>query len=75
LAYVGITRAQKHLTITFAKNRNRFGERIVCEPSRFLEELPAEHIEWADQETTSPEKMQETAKSYISNLQNMLDDL
>ena len=75
LAYVGITRAQKFLTITFAKNRTRFGERIVCEPSRFLEELPAEHIEWADRETTSPEQMQETAQSYISNLQDMLDDL
>jgi len=75
LAYVGITRAQKFLTITFAKNRTRFGERIVCEPSRFLEELPAEHIEWADRETTTPEQMQETAQSYISNLQDMLDDL
>lgn len=75
LAYVGITRAQKHLTITFAKNRSRFGERISCEPSRFLEELPAEHIEWADKNQASPEKMQETAQSYINNLQDMLDDL
>ncbi len=75
LAYVGITRAQKHLTITFAKNRSRFGERISCEPSRFLEELPAEHIEWADKHQASPEKMQETAQSYINNLQDMLDDL
>ena len=75
LAYVGITRAQRHLTITFAKNRTRFGEKIVCEPSRFLEELPAEHIEWADKENRSPEQMQETAQSYINNLQDMLDDL
>jgi len=74
LAYVGITRAQKHLCITFAKMRNKYGEKISCEPSRFLEELPEEHIEWADRQTSTPEKMQETAQSYIANLQAMLDD-
>lgn len=74
LAYVGITRAQKYLTITFAKTRNKFGEKMSCEPSRFLEELPEEHVEWADRQETTPEKMQETAQSYISNLQAMLDD-
>ena len=75
LAYVGITRAQKYLTITFARNRNRFGDKMICEPSRFLEELPQEHLEWADRESISPEKMQKTASSYINNLQDMLDDL
>lgn len=74
LAYVGITRAQKHLTITFAKNRNKFGEKVTCEPSRFLEELPEEHVEWSDKQVTTPEQMQKTASSYISNLQAMLDD-
>ncbi len=74
LAYVGITRAQKYLTITFAKTRNKFGEKMVCEPSRFLEELPEEHVEWADREETTPEQMQETAESYITNLQAMLDE-
>ena len=74
LAYVGITRAQRHLCITFAKNRMRFGEKVECEPSRFLEELPEEHIEWADRVVKTPEQMQQTAQSYISNLQAMLDD-
>ncbi len=74
LAYVGITRAQRYLTITFAKNRNKFGEKMACEPSRFLEELPEEHVQWADREEVSPEQMQETAQSYISNLQAMLDE-
>ena len=74
LAYVGITRAQKYLTITFAKMRNKFGEKISCEPSRFLDELPEEHVEWADKKVTSPEQMQKTASSYISNLQAMLED-
>jgi ATP-dependent DNA helicase Rep len=74
LAYVGITRAKQHLTITFAKTRNRFGEKITCEPSRFLDELPPEHIEWEGQVVKSAEERQETAKSYINNLQDMLDD-
>ena len=74
LAYVAITRAQKYLTITFAKMRNQYGEQITCEPSRFLEELPEEHLEWADRKVVSHEEMQETAESYISNLQAMLDD-
>ena len=74
LAYVGITRAKQHLTITFAKTRNRFGEKITCEPSRFLDELPTEHIEWEGQVVKSAEERQETAKSYINNLQDMLDD-
>ena len=46
LAYVGITRAQKELTITYAKHRRRYGEDIECEPSRFLSELPEEEVEW-----------------------------
>lgn len=74
LAYVGITRAQKYLTISFAKMRNKYGEKISCDPSRFLEELPEEHIEWADKVVVSQEEMQETAQSYISNLQALLDD-
>jgi ATP-dependent DNA helicase Rep len=46
LAYVGITRAQQELTITYAKHRRRYGEDIECEPSRFLSELPEDEIDW-----------------------------
>jgi len=74
LAYVGITRARRYLTITFAKSRMQYGEKTSCEPSRFLEELPEEHVEWADRQVTTPEQMQETAESYITNLQAMLGD-
>ncbi len=74
LAYVAITRAQQQLTISFAKTRNRFGEKTPCEPSRFLEELPEEHLEWTDKAVVSQEQLQETAQSYISNLQSMLEN-
>ena len=73
LTYVGITRAKKQLTISFAKTRKRYGESITCDPSRFLEELPEEHIEWANRKVTSHKEMQETAQSYIANLQDLLE--
>ena len=74
LAYVGITRAQKHLTISYAKTRSRYGEKMVCEPSRFLEELPMEHLEWADRKIVTPEQRQETANAYIASLKDLLGD-
>ena len=46
LAYVGITRAQRTLTMTYASKRKRVGEMIPSEPSRFLQELPEEDLLW-----------------------------
>jgi len=45
LCYVGMTRAQKRLTMTSAYHRTVFGQRKVREPSRFLTELPSTHSE------------------------------
>ncbi|MFV1983936.1 MAG: DNA helicase Rep, partial [Thiohalomonadales bacterium] len=46
LAYVGITRAQKTLTMSMASYRKRYGEIIECSPSRFLYELPEDDLLW-----------------------------
>jgi DNA helicase-2/ATP-dependent DNA helicase PcrA len=40
LAYVGITRARRSLTLTYAKLRSSWGEREYQMPSRFLSEIP-----------------------------------
>ncbi|NRB03722.1 MAG: UvrD-helicase domain-containing protein, partial [Rhodobacteraceae bacterium] len=45
LAYVGITRAEEVCTITFAGNRRVFGQWQSSMPSRFIDELPEEHVE------------------------------
>ncbi|WP_435139266.1 ATP-dependent helicase [Pseudopelagicola sp. nBUS_19] len=45
LAYVGITRAEELCTISFAGNRRVFGQWQSQMPSRFIDELPEEHVE------------------------------
>lgn len=45
LAYVAITRARERAFITFAANRRLYNKWQSATPSRFIQELPAEHIE------------------------------
>tara|TARA_B100000795_G_C22801779_1_gene442322 strand:+ start:170 stop:2200 length:2031 start_codon:yes stop_codon:yes gene_type:complete len=44
LAYVGITRAQRTLTMTSARQRTQFGETSSTTPSRFIDELPEDDL-------------------------------
>jgi ATP-dependent DNA helicase Rep len=72
LAYVGITRAQKELTFTLAKERRQFGEITRTEPSRFLYELPQDDVRWEDQKKeTKAEKVQK-GQARIAGLKSML---
>ncbi len=73
LAYVGITRARRTLTLTLARQRKAYGELMDCQPSRFLDELPADDLEWegrADKE--DPEKKQARGKDAIAGLRSLL---
>jgi DNA helicase II / ATP-dependent DNA helicase PcrA len=45
LCYVGMTRARSKLVLTGAARRRIFGEYQASEPSRFIEEVPAELVE------------------------------
>jgi DNA helicase-2/ATP-dependent DNA helicase PcrA len=49
LCYVGMTRAQRGLTLTYARARTIFGARGFNRASRFLDELPSEGVEWERQ--------------------------
>ena len=74
LAYVGITRAQQELTLTFAKERRQYGETIFTEPSRFLDELDQKDLRWEKLGQVVPEKQrQEKNKANIANLRAMLN--
>ncbi|MER6321090.1 DNA helicase PcrA [Streptomyces coelicoflavus] len=46
LAYVGITRARERLYLTRSTLRSAWGQPSYNPPSRFLEEIPAPHLEW-----------------------------
>jgi DNA helicase-2/ATP-dependent DNA helicase PcrA len=45
LCYVGITRAKQTLYITYAEQRRLYGMDNFSQPSRFIAEIPDEHIE------------------------------
>ncbi|WP_304639248.1 DNA helicase Rep [Pseudomonas sp.] len=72
LAYVGITRAKRTLAFTFAAKRRQFGEVIDCLPSRFLDELPTEDLEWEGTEDVPAEKKQARGRSALADIRNML---
>ncbi|MFE7132083.1 DNA helicase PcrA [Streptomyces sp. NPDC057638] len=46
LAYVGITRARERLYLTRSSMRSAWGQPSYNPPSRFLEEIPVQHLEW-----------------------------
>ncbi len=48
LAYVGITRAQERLFLSRATVRTSWGQPAYNPPSRFLDELPADTVHWAN---------------------------
>ena len=54
LCYVGMTRAQSNLVLTSASRRRVFGEYQSTQPSRFLDEIPAELVERIAQRIALP---------------------
>ncbi|TQK05540.1 UvrD-helicase domain-containing protein [Herbaspirillum sp. SJZ107] len=67
LMYVGITRAQRTLHVTWCKKRKRAGELVHCDPSRFIKEMALEVGDAAPKET---EVM--TPKERLANLKALL---
>ncbi len=72
LTYVGITRAQRTCTFSYCTHRKRYGEISECEPSRFLNELPTEDLEWINKKQLTPEVIKERGKANLTNLKTML---
>ncbi len=72
LAYVGITRARQNLAITFAAKRKQYGEIMDCSPSRFLDELPQEDLQWENLEETPTEVKVATGKSALADIRALL---
>ena len=60
-----------HRRRALARSRRRYGQNEECEPSRFIEELPADDIEWLGVEKDTERGRQEGEKT-LSNLRQML---
>ena len=72
LMYVGITRAQRSLTLTYATQRKHYGDIIETIPSRFLDELPDEHLSHEGVGKPDQEANQRRGKATLAAL---MDDL
>ena len=73
LAYVGITRAQQHLTLSYCTHRKRRGELVSRQPSRFLDELPEADLEWPARKALDPETKKERGQASLAQLRNLLN--
>lgn len=73
LMYVGITRAQRTLTLTLAGSRKQFGEKMETTPSRFLEEIPEEDVVLEGFGKATKEQVEQKGRETISNILNMFD--
>jgi ATP-dependent DNA helicase Rep len=74
LAYVGITRARRELTLCYARRRKRGGQSVDCEPSRFLSEIPEQFLSWKQRTATTPEEKKALGNSYLENMRNLLQN-
>ena len=54
LFYVAVTRAEKFLFLSLAGTRYKFGQLNYCEPSRFLEEVPEQFLEYVNSRKAQP---------------------
>ncbi|NTV10573.1 MAG: UvrD-helicase domain-containing protein [Zoogloea sp.] len=71
LMYVGITRAQQSLTITYCERRKAGRETRPCDASRFIDEMGAEGVKRNDRKSPEPVS-KDDAKARLANLRAML---
>jgi ATP-dependent DNA helicase Rep len=74
LMYVGVTRAQRSLHLSFCRRRRRAGEAQACQPSRFLGELAQEDLRWSGEPLPADEAAREkdAGSARLKNIKAML---
>ena len=73
LLYVGITRAQDQLTMTYCSKRVKWGQETACQASSFIGELDDTHLEHTSyEEVLAYEPDSEELSNFFSNLKSML---
>ncbi|BBI99555.1 ATP-dependent DNA helicase Rep [Ferrigenium kumadai] len=74
LMYVGVTRAQRSLQISYCNRRKRGKDWFACEPSRFIEEMPEDELQYAGgHKEAAPTVTKEEGKNKLANLKAMLN--
>ena len=75
LLYVGITRAQEQLTLTYCSKRMRYGKEEKCAPSEFLDEIPQPLIDYVDyDEMMATPLTEDECLSFFDNIRAQLDE-
>ncbi|MFO1306521.1 MAG: UvrD-helicase domain-containing protein [Burkholderiales bacterium] len=74
LMYVGVTRARQTLHLSWCKARKRAGEKVGCQPSRFIGELAQEDVRYSNAPLTDAEAAQEkvSGNARLQSLKAML---
>lgn len=67
LLYVAMTRARKHLCLTGAANRRKFGEQTATQASRFLTEIDPETMDWV----SNDEVRQQETEDFFAELEKL----
>ncbi|MFT3992239.1 MAG: UvrD-helicase domain-containing protein [Luteolibacter sp.] len=76
LLYVGITRAQDQLTMTYCSKRMKYGQETHCEPSSFIGEMDLDFIVHTSfDDIMGAEPSTEELGNFFDNLHGFLDDL
>jgi len=76
LLYVGITRAQDTLTMTYCSKRKKWGEEHHCQASSFIGELDDEHLQITSYDAIlGAEASTEELDDFFGDLKGMLDDI
>lgn len=75
LLYVGITRAQEKLMLTYCSTRLRYGDRMPCQRSSFLSEIPPHLMDYSKwEEIMNTQATEEEAENFFDSLRSMLLD-
>jgi ATP-dependent DNA helicase Rep len=74
LLYVGLTRAQRSLHLSFCQRRRRAGETVLTQPSRFIAELAQDDLRWSGAPLPADEAAREKAagSERLKNIKAML---
>ncbi|MBK1882953.1 UvrD-helicase domain-containing protein [Luteolibacter pohnpeiensis] len=76
LLYVGITRAQDQLTLTYCSKRKKWGQETHCEASSFIGELDDEYMDHTSyDDILGAEASTEDLGNFFGSLKGLLDDI